>query len=198
MKRSHLIKTVLLCLMVFGTQTSSAHGLHMTTVSVTQRQGDHLSFTIHTSLTDLFNRMEYKGKPGSVIYLANGSDEEIVQFRRQILTLLQQKMQLAVTQQPLQSVEVRTVESKALRELLLRDVAEHVLQAGVATDPNGNPRSDYLRIDIDGFIPKGEGAQVLEVSFPKELGQILISYSKPQMQTINPGEQGSHYVQPLQ
>ena len=197
MKNRQLLKSVVFFLLALWLQASAAHGLHMTTVAVTQRQGDHLSFTIHTSLTDLFNRMTYRGKPGSVIYLANGSDDEIKQFHRQILALMQKELNITVAQRPLQSVQVRTVPAKALRELLLRDVAEHVLQAGVPADPNGNPRSNYLRIDIDGFIPKGEGAPVLEANFPKELGPVLVSYTKPQMQTLAPGAQGSHYIQPL-
>ncbi len=198
MSLRHLQQAALWYLLLLWTQTAVAHGLHMTTIEVTQRQGDHLSLTIHTALTTLFNRMQYNGKPRSVIYLANGSDDEIAQFRQQIITLMRKEMQLTVMEQPLQSVQVRIVPSERLREMLLHDVARHILQADVAHEHNGNPRGNYLRIDIDGFIPRGEGAKVLEAHFPKELGAVLVSYSKPQLQTVDPGEQGSHYVQPLQ
>lgn len=197
MKPGRLMMIVLWSLAVLQIPPALAHGLHMTTVAVTLRQGDHLSLTVHTSLTDLFNRMEYDGKPGSVIYLANGSDKEIEQFRQQILSLVKQTP-LTVAQQPLQSVEVRMARAEALRELLLNAVAEHVLQAGTAAGASSDPRSNYLRIDIDGFIPKGDGTPVLEANFPQAFGPILFSYSKPQMQTIEPGEHGSHYLQPLQ
>lgn len=95
-------------------------------------------------------------------------------------------------------MRVRTATAKTLRGLFLRDVAEHVLQADGATAAGANARSNYLRIDIDGFIPKAERQQMLEAQLSKELGQILINYSKPQRQTIAPGERGSHFLQALE
>ncbi len=192
------LHTVLLVASLLWTGVLSAHGLQMTTAHVVQRQDNYLYITIETSVTELFNHMAYQGKPASLVHLANGSDVQLEGFRQALLGLFHQQLSLSVADRPLQSVQVRTLSVKQLRQLLQGVVAESVLNATVKQSAHHSERENYLRIEVDGFIAAETTERVLQANFPKALGEMMVSYTRPAIQTIAPTEQGSHYVQPLQ
>lgn len=177
----------------------AAHGLNMTSVEVVQRQSNHLTLTLQTPLSPLFSRMEYPDKPPTLMHLAGGTEETLASFRQRLLALMQEQTRLLVAQQPLESVRIYIPPIEELRALIQDQVSEQVLnhsQSG--SDSETSRHHNTLRLALDGFIPDGPGPRTLEASFPKELGPILISYSRPQVQTLSPDDQGSRYRQLLQ
>lgn len=174
-------------------QISHAHGLHMSTAEIVARHSQHLTIRIHTSLPVLFSHMEYTGKPPSLIHLANGSDQQLAEFRQQLLVLFQEKMWISVGQKPLKSVKVRTYRTQVLKQKMQDLLAEAVLgQAGGHEDE----QYESLRVDMDGFIDTAAENQQLQIHFPEQLGEIMVTYSKPQTQTLQPG-QGKDYIQAM-
>lgn len=55
-------------------------------------------------------------------------------------------------------------------------------------------RRDNVSIQVKGRIPEGVKKPKLEIQFPKAVGLVTASYSRPQIQKV---KRGGHYVQPL-
>ncbi len=191
------VQKILMVTLLAWTGSLFAHGLQMTTAQIVQRQENYLYITVKTSLVEVFNRMKYQGKPASLMHLANGSAEQLNLFREALLELFRSQLKLSVGDKPLQSINVKTLPENQLRKLLQDDVAEQILSSKMVGMNHHSDRRNNLRIEVDGFIAANQEQRVFQANFPKELGQILVSYTKPEMQTISPGEQGSQYIQTL-
>jgi len=191
------IQTLLLVTLLMWSGTLFAHGLHMSTAQIVQRQENYLYITINTSLSEIFNHMDYQEKPVSLVHMANGPAEQVSQFRQALLDLFREQFKLTVAGKPLESVNVKTVPTNKLRYLLQEEVAERIINSNVKHSNHYLGRENYLRIEVDGFISGDIEQRFLHANFPKELGQILVSYTKPSMQTISPDETGSQYIQVL-
>ncbi len=46
-------------------------------------------------------------------------------------------------------------------------------------------------------LPSGQNSRELKITFPKELGTIMVSYSKPMVQTLKAGKVATGYRQAL-
>ncbi|CAM4155757.1 hypothetical protein [Pseudoalteromonas byunsanensis] len=192
------VKIALMVTLFSWTGSLLAHGLQMSTAQVVQRQDNYLFITMHTPVAKLYQHMNYKGKPASLMHLANGSDQQLGQFRQALLELFRNNMNLSVAQQALQSVKVRVAPKEELKKLLQAELAEQILNAQHHEQSHDAEPKNFFRIEVDGFIAAGNDTpRVLSASFPKELGQVLVSYTKPQIQTLTPTEQGSQYIQAL-
>lgn len=175
-----------------------AHGLHMSSAHIVQRQDNYLYITIETSLPALFKQLDYADKPASLAHLAAGSALQLNQFRQALVALFQQQLQLSVAGQPLQSLKVRLWSEADLHRHIQDEVANELLAALPGGGHPHDGRDNYLRVEVDGFIASGANPRLLQATFPKALGQMMVSYSKPVSQTISPGTAGSVYQQALQ
>ncbi|MCF6435790.1 hypothetical protein [Pseudoalteromonas sp. MMG022] len=192
------IKIALLAMLISWASPLLAHGLQMTTAQVVQRQDSYLFITIHTSVAKLYQQMSYQDKPASMMHLANGSEQQLGQFREALFELFRNNMNMSVAQQPLHSVKIRIATSAELKKLLHSALAEQVLSSQHHEQSHHAERKNYLRVEVDGFIAAShDTSRVLSASFPKELGQVLVSYTKPQIQTLTPSANGSQYIQAL-
>lgn len=55
-------------------------------------------------------------------------------------------------------------------------------------------RRDSVSIRVSGRIPEGTQTPQLEIQFPKAVGKVMVSYSRPQVQNI---KRGGQYIQRL-
>ncbi|WP_440053498.1 hypothetical protein ACSLBF_11305 [Pseudoalteromonas sp. T1lg65] len=195
LKRLHIALVVMLFAWV---DVTSAHGLQMTTAQIVQRQDNYLFITINTPLSKLYQNINYADKPASIIHLANSSKQQIKVFREALLKLFKEELTLSVAGKSLRSMRVSTLSAKELQKLLQAEMAAQVLNSAQGqSNHHHSDRKNYLRIEVDGFLPEVNAPRVLNGQFPRALGQILVSYSKPQMQTLSPSEHGSIYTQAL-
>ena len=56
----------------------------------------------------------------------------------------------------------------------------------------------YQYIEVDGFLNKANSERDLYIHFPSKLGEIMVSFSQPKMQTLKPDKSGTHYRQKLE
>ncbi|WP_088329621.1 hypothetical protein [Lacimicrobium sp. SS2-24] len=184
---------IILALGLFETAMVSAHGLNITTATMTLRQKDHLSVRVATSLTALFQRMQWQGKPLSIAHLV-ADESKMVEFHQQLVKMFSQELVIAVDGQPLESRQTRLLNIAQLRQQLQDEIATAVLPGHTdhhKQDTHG--RYHDLVINIDGFIPAAGQLKDLQIDFPIELGPIMTSYSEPKIQTLAAGQQTTRY-----
>ena len=197
MNRKSILISIVLAVLSINTVLS--HGLSMTTASVTLRQKNHISIRIQTSLPDLASRMEWPGKPKSLMHLSSADEKQMVLFRKALVKLFTKGMPITIGNKPMQSQMARPPTVKRLRKMLQSIVAEQIMTAKQPVNPGHGPheRADYIEIFVDGFVAKKVDSRDLHIPFPTELGPITVSYSKPQMQTLPAGEKTTGYRQVL-
>jgi len=169
-----------------------AHGLSMSTAQVTLRQNNHISIRIQTSLKELLAQLQWQGKPTSIMALA-ALNEKSVQSLSHALKNLFMNMPVKVGSQTMASSQARLPSDKKLLAQLQALVAQVILK----NKQHGHDRDNYFNVEIDGFIPSGQHSRELNIAFPKELGTIMVSYSKPTVQTLKAGKVATGYRQAL-
>ena len=179
-----------------------AHGLSMTTAEIALRQNRHISVTVRTSLSDLFASMQWSDKPASLLHLAGADQQSLSLFRKQIHTLFTTDMPVFLGEYPLESQQARVPGLKKIRQLLQTEIATKVLKGenGHSHDEGEQDRQNYLVIYVDGFIPKQDNKTALpelQVQFPSQLGDIMVSYVQPKVQTLIKGKKHTFYRQQL-
>ena len=197
-------KSLILLLCLLGTMTKSyAHGLTMTTAEIALRHDKHISMTLRTSLNGLFSRMQWQEKPVSLLHLANGNERVLSVFRQQLNKLFTTQMPVYSGQYSLDSQQARLPNIKHLRQQLQTEIATLVLNGNnkqsnlTHQHENGEQdRKNYLVVYIDGFLINNKQKE-LQVQFPVELGDILVSYIQPKVQTLTRGEKQTFYRQQL-
>ncbi|WP_028300124.1 hypothetical protein [Oceanospirillum beijerinckii] len=201
MKRLILFFTLILSLISLE---ATAHGLRMTTAEIALRRNNHLTITIRTSLNDLFQQMDWAGKPVSLLHLAAADKQVFGKFRSAIIKLLQ-PIPVQAGKYPLKNRRLRLPALADLQALVRAEVAEQALQQSSKHNSanhthTGDDRKHYLRAELSGFINSDNNPaqqSALQVVFPRALGKILVTYSKPQTQTISPGKDSSYYRQAI-
>jgi len=175
-----------------------AHGLSMSTAQVTLRQNNHISIRIQTSLKELLAQLQWQGKPTSIMALAT-VNEKSVQSLSYALKNLFMNMPVKVGSQTMASSQARLPSDKKLLAQLQALVAQVILKNKQHGHENAHDhdRDNYLQVEIDGFIPSGQHSRELNIAFPKELGTIMVSYSKPMVQTLKAGKVATGYRQAL-
>jgi hypothetical protein len=185
-----IIFLVLVCVLL-QSAPSYAHGVNMTTATITLRQHNHLSVRLATSLTAIFHQLDWQGKPPYLAHLLV-NEEDLKAFHHQLVQLFEQGLVIQIDNNRLLNRQTRILNLEQLGEQLRNEAAEAIL-------PGHSPHENYqgLVIFVDGFIPKQSARKQLKIDFPAELGPILTSYSEPQMQTLQAGETTTHYRLPL-
>ncbi|EAQ66930.1 hypothetical protein MED121_13420 [Marinomonas sp. MED121] len=170
-----------------------AHGLTMTTAELTLRNNNHLTVTVRVSLTELFNRMNWQHKPPSLIHLMAEDGIALAGFRGAISQLFLAEMPISFMGQSLISPNLRLPNLAQLKQQVEADIAYSLMPAADEHD-----RSNYLVVYLDGFIPKkafaAKGASSVEAVFPEVLGDIMVSFNRPLVQTL-PATKGDRQYQ---
>ena len=197
-KLGNCLAYVLVCLgLNIGASTLlHAHGLSMSTAQVTLRQNNHISIRIQTSLKELLAQLQWQGKPTSIMALATLS-EKSVQPLSGALKALFSNMPVKIGAQSMASSQARLPSDKKLLAQLQTLVARAILKNKQHSHVDAHDRDNYLLVLIDGFIPTGQDSRELNIAFPKELGTIMVSYSKPSVQTLKVGKHATGYRQAL-
>ncbi len=199
MNKPFLYLAYVLMFMGFNITASSvvyAHGLSMSTAQVTLRQNNHISIRIQTSLKALLSQLQWQGKPASVMALA-AVNEKSIQPLSAALQDLFANMPVTIGAQSMASSQARLPSEKTLLTQVQTLVAQAILNKQQHKHVDAHGRENYLQVEIDGFIPNGERSEELNIAFPKELGTIMVSYSKPSVQTLKAGKHATGYRQAL-
>lgn len=197
MNKKSIVIGIILTVLSIGTVLS--HGLSMTTANITLRQKNHISIRIQTSLPDLASRMNWPGKPKSLMHLSSADEKQIKAFRQALMKLFTQGMPITIGNKPMQSQMARLPPVKRLRKMLQAIVADQIMRVKkpAHSGHGDHEREDFIVINVDGFVAKNVDSRDLYIPFPTELGPITVSYSKPQMQTLSAGQKTTGYRQVL-
>ena len=172
-------------LVLFFSGQLYSHGLTMTTAELTLRNSNHLTVTVRTSLSGLFNRMQWQNKPLSLVHLMAEDNNALMDFSAQLKVLFLQDMPIRFTDYALISPNLRLPKLAKLRQQIEREIANSLLPDVVGQE---HDRSNYLVIYLDGFIPKQALADDIESSvqvvFPGALADIMVSFNRPLVQTL--------------
>ncbi|NMH66332.1 hypothetical protein [Shewanella salipaludis] len=210
MMKKHILPLLALCAGLISMTGASAHGLNMTSANITLRQHNHLSLSVSTSLTALFQRLEWQGKPASIAHLV-ADEAKLAEFHRQLVQVFAEQLTVAIDGQPLESRQTRAPSQAQLRQRLEEEIAEALLPPAhtavhaahgqaphedmshepLSHEPLSHEEYQTLVIHIDGFMPRAAKAEMLNVHFPPALGPVLTNYSEPRSQTLTPGADGS-------
>lgn len=190
-----MIKFVLLFLLLAYSASALPHGLELTTAKVTLRGDKHISIRIETDLVKLSGRIDWPGKPKSLMHMATLPPQEVAKFRVALQRLFTKGMPVNIGDKPMQSQQARLPDSKRLTKQLQTAVAESLMPK--EHSHNFDTRHNYLTVYIDGFIDQTAKSKALNIDFPAALGAITVTYSKPQVQTLKGGEKSTAYRQLL-
>lgn len=179
-----------------STQTA-AHGLNMSSAQVTLRQNNHISIRVHTSLKDLLAQLNWQGKPQSFTELATSPQTKLKPMSAALHTLFTKSMPIKFGNIAMDSKRTRLPNPQQLQIKLQKVLAQQVMQKHQDKHQSSHHSSNDLVIEIDGFIPKNAEGSQIDIGFPKELGAIMVSYNKPQVQTLKGGKSATHYRQAL-
>lgn len=178
-------------------QHVTAHGLNMSTAQVTLRQNNHISIRVHTSLKDLVAQLNWQGKPQSFTELATISQAKLKPMSVALHALFTKKMPVKIGDKEMDSKKARLPSPQQLQSKLQKALAQQVMQKHQDKHHNDHQSNNDLVIEIDGFIAKNAKGSKIDIGFPKELGSIMVSYNKPQVQTLKAGKNATHYHQAL-
>lgn len=186
---------ILMLVALLFSSSALTHGLEMTTAKVTLRGQNHLTIRIETDLGKFSGRIDWPGKPKTLMHMATANEQQVMAFRQALITLFAKEMSVTIGGEPMQSQQARLPDHKRLTKQLQTAAAEQLMPKDHSHDYD--QRHNYLVINIDGFIPKSAKSRALNIDFPAALGAITVSYSKPQMQTLSAGEKTTAYRQLL-
>ncbi|MCE9687914.1 hypothetical protein LZP73_17180 [Shewanella sp. AS16] len=209
MMKKRILPLLALCAGLISMTGASAHGLNMTSANISLRQHNHLSLTVATSLTALFHRLEWQGKPASIAHLV-ADEAKLAEFHRQLVQVFAERLTISIDGQPLASRQTRAPSLAQLKQRLEEEIAEALLpphkaqgqahdhgaheampHEALSHEPLSHEKYQTLVIHIDGFMPRAVKAEMLNVHFPPALGPVLTNYSEPRSQTLTPGADGS-------
>lgn len=176
---------------------AAAHGLNMSTAQVTLRQNNHISIRVHTSLKDLLAQLNWQGKPQSFTELATTTQTKLKPMSAALHALFTKSMPIKFGNIAMDSKKTRLPSPQQLQSKLQKMLAQQVMQRHQDKHKSGHHSSNDLVIEIDGFIPKNAQGSQIDIGFPKELGSIMVSYNKPQVQTLKAGKSATNYRQAL-
>jgi len=195
MKLMTLLLSTFLVLSMTG--NVNAHGLNMSTAQVTLRQNNHISIRVHTSLKEVLAQLKWQGKPKSFTELATSTQANLKPMSLALHALFTNDMPVRVGDKVMESKKARLPTPRQLQAKLQKVLAQKVMQQRQGKSAGNHHSSNDLTIEIDGFIPKGITHSQINISFPKELGAIMVSYNKPQVQTLKAGKKATGYSQQL-
>jgi hypothetical protein len=167
---------IILTKLVF-TSFSQANHLHLAKVKMVQRNDNYIYVTINTPFQQLFNKLEYANKPNTLLQFANGSFNDMRLFRLALLDLFHEQLTVEVASKPLQYIKVKTLSEAQIKRVAKASVAK-LHPNDKSPDRHKNSNNLYLRINIDGYTNLKIQPEQVETIFPKELGEVELSFSK--------------------
>ncbi|MBL4795335.1 MAG: hypothetical protein JKY24_07520, partial [Pseudomonadales bacterium] len=111
---------------------------------------------------------------------------------KRLKTLFDIETPVFIGDNPLDSKRIIIPNVSQLKTIIQSELSSNILNKQFGPAKNTD-RSHYLRITIEGFIPKQSKTGELDIVFPKVLGPIIVSYVKPIQSTLSPSEDGTHY-----
>jgi len=186
--KKHFIIHIVCLVTIIMSSKIAAHGLTMTTAEIVLRHNNHVSITVRTALSSLFHEMKWAGKPSSLLHLTS-DEKSLRQFRNELAKLFSEKMPVSFNNIAMESPNLRIAKLPQLKHQLQTEIANGILTS--STDHVPHDRQNYLVVNIDGFMPQKIETAELNIIFPAELGDVMVSYSKPQVQTLS-GKGKSH------
>lgn len=163
----------------------AGHGLQISTATIVQRYGSHLSLTLHYNPLKL---LQAENNMPRMAVLSNMSEEAYAKEYATIQQFFQKHLDIKIGERALFSPHFRFNPpekfKKALRGAFME--AMTLQQSG-----HGHSHPPMLYVKLDGFLPKDANSSRLLVHFPKEIGEVMVSFSRPVIQTLQPDSNGS-------
>lgn len=178
-----------LCCALCATPSAFAHGLDLSSAQVTLRWDNHISIKIQTPIAAMFNQLDWESKPDSLQELLSIGDAQVDDFAAAIRLFFEEQMPATVGGKPLESRRVVLGKSSELRKQLQAVLANTILNSHLGDAEHD--RDNYLQVVVEAFVPRDSGSRDLAIHFPKELGEIVVTYVKPLQQTLKPDSSGS-------
>lgn len=177
---------VLCCLCLWSISNHViGHGLEITSVTITKRHEHHLTIEINTPLQPFIARMQWQGKPPSLLHLASATEDGFNNFYDAMQSVIEGRLNFLIGGQPLESIRHHIPTPTSLQSQLQRLVAGSLIHQKTHDYNNGHRAHDNdLSFVIEGFIPSLKEADDLIMQFPDEFGSVTVSYSVPQVQTV--------------
>lgn len=176
---------------------AAAHNMKLTTAQVTLRSETHVSIRIETNMTKLTGRIDWPGKPRTILELAGADDDQILALRAAIIDTFDAKMPIEVGGRRLQSQQVRIANVEEFKTALQSVIAHQIIPDTAGhRDAHSDDHSDLI-IQIDGFIDASAENRNIQIDFPAALGPMSISYFRPRTKTLMAGEITTRYVETM-
>jgi hypothetical protein len=189
---------VWILLSIIGASTFlNAHGLSMSTAHVQVRNHTHLSMRVEYDPFKLIAKMKGAKAP---------SLAELASMPRETLNKLYGELKLTLSQDIKIHFGSKMVSLLNFRFLSNDDFAKEVRQKFMKVTMNqsnkhhshADVREHFINMSVDGFLPKKQKEGTLGIDFPTQLGDVMVTFSKPQTQTIKAEKKVSRYTQHIQ
>lgn len=181
------------------------------TAQVLLHENKQLNVNINAPIENLFRYSQWSGKPATLRQLKEGSDQQLDAFRKAIQRLFNKELKILVDRKNIADQRVRLPSLMQIKHILRTLANERPAPPGQKKGnmgPPSNPgmtkalrmsKRDSLPIRASGRLPNdktlsGKKKTELEIQFPKAIGRVTVSYSRPQVQTI---DHGGRYKQKL-
>lgn len=162
-----------------------AHGLHANRAEIALRHTNHLTLTLYYDpvalLTASHRQLNFQALS------AQKSDALKAEYRF-IKNLLQETIRVRFGADELESGHYRFSKPEAFTDAVQSTFMESILNR----QQHSHQKSMYLKMELDGFIPKGANTP-LHVHFPKELAEVIVTFYRPVQQSLIPDSNGSDF-----
>lgn len=168
-----------------------SHGLNIFTAYVTLRNTNHISLTLHFDLIELIENI-YKrdNKKFDLIKLANSSKKEFEKEYKKVKELFEKELTIKFNKTPIDSPYFKffTIDEfkKGIRDKFMSTIIDK--------QTHSHSHNHYFKkIRVDGFMPKNQTKGDLNIHFPKEIEEVMVTFAKPRTQTIKADNNGSNF-----
>jgi len=190
-----LIKLLLTGLLLLNSIGVGAHGLKINTAQVNIRNDNHMIVRIRYDLMHFLHQLNQE-KPLPLAFLANMSDQQLEQQFERIKAAFRDNLSIRLNNKPLQSMQFRFNSlprfRAKIREQFMQQTRQQAMQKNgqnkqqkkSQTHSHDDQQQTFHMVNVDGFLPANHSNGNLAIDFPLELGEIMVTYSKPVSQTL--------------
>lgn len=174
-----MIRLALLLALVL--QAAWTHGIEITTAHLALRNGNHVTLRVAYDPAAAMENLGY-----ALPALAALGDAKFNQAYGQLKERFRTGVGIRAEGRPVESLFFRFPSSDAFRQLLRESFMERTMAGG------GHVHPRFSAMDADGFLPPGtKTPESLELFLPPELGEVMVTFSQPQIRTVMPDMNGS-------
>jgi len=185
-----------LLIFVIGVVSLFGHGLEISSASIVQRSVNHLSLSLYYNPLKL---LQADGNIAKMAMLSNMKEKEYEKEYTKFQDFFKKHLFIKIGDQDMLSPHFRFSHEdefkKALQDSFMEMMAQKSQKDENSSGHHYHPPSLYVK--LDGFIPKDAKDKSLTVHFPKEIGEVAVSFSRPIMQTLQPDSNGSIFLYDL-